>query len=339
MWYDSWVDRGVAPSPPSRRDGLIPALYEPSGNPALIYLAALRPASRRAMRSALNRVAGELFGWQETGKSRTPTVPFDQVPWHDLRFQHTSAIRARLADRHSPAAANQSLSALREVLKNASRIGLLPADDYQRAVDLRNVRSERLPAGRALSKEEFHALLRACQADRATTGLRDAALFGTAYVGGLRRSELVALDLADWTTDTGELRVRAGKGNKDRIVFLRNGAGQAFRDWIAVRGDWEGPVFVAVGRSGKLGAARLTPQAVFAVCQRRALDAGIRRFTPHDLRRTCASDMLDAGEDLATVQRHLGHASVQTTARYDRRGDDALVRAAARLPFPYESAD
>ncbi|MFN7953626.1 MAG: site-specific integrase [bacterium] len=78
-------------------------------------------------------------------------------------------------------------------------------------------------------------------------------------------------------------------------------------------------------------------QAVFELCRRRAGQARVPAFSPHDLRRSCASDLLDAGEDLATVQPHLGHASVQTTERYDQRGDEALIRAATRIPVRHSS--
>lgn len=305
----------------------------PAGNPALVYLSGLRPNSKRAMRVALNRVAAELVGAVGEGRHRRPQISFDQIPWHELRFQHVQALRARLGERYSPSAANQSLVAIREVLKAAWKLGLVDGDDYRKIIDVKSVKGTRLPRGRALSPAEFHALVRVCL-DGSSIGQRDAALVGVLYAGGLRRAEAVGLDLDSWSPDTFELRV-LGKGNKQRVVFIGNGAALALRDWISIRGSEPGPLFLPVTRHGRVVAKRLRTQAVFEVCRRRAEQARVPAFSPHDLRRSCASDLLDAGEDLATVQRHLGHSSPVITARYDRRSNVVLQRAAGRIHYPY----
>ena len=111
---------------------LDPVASAPSYNPAIVYLSGLSPNSKRAMRAALNRVAGELVGWVGKGRDRRPRVGFDEIPWQQLRFQHVSAIRARLGERYSPSAANQSLVAIREVLKAAWKLGLEWAEHERR---------------------------------------------------------------------------------------------------------------------------------------------------------------------------------------------------------------
>ena len=77
----------------------------------------------------------------------------------------------------------------------------------------------------------------------------------------------------------------------------------------------------------------MTPDAVLKIIRRRALQAGVESFSPHDFRRTFCSDLLDAGVDIVTVQKLAGHASPVTTAKYDRRGEEAKRRAAQRLGF------
>ena len=99
--------------------------------------------------------------------------------------------------------------------------------------------------------------------------------------------------------------------------------------WLALRGDTPGPLFWPVTKGGKLRPRRLSAQAMLYVTRRRGRGAGVERFSPHDLRRSFISDLLDAGADLSTVQKLAGHAQVQTTARYDRRGPACAQQSAA----------
>jgi site-specific recombinase XerD len=233
------------------------------------------------------------------------------------------------------------LAALRGVLKEAWRLGQMDAETYQRASDLRNVRSERLPTGRALTKRELQKLFRACSKSAGPIGARDAALISVLYGGGLRRSEAVSLDLEDYNPETGELRIRAGKGRKERTVYARNGSKDALEAWLTVRGDEAGPLFwPADGRGRKLVNRRMSDQAVRLMLMRRAKQARIsQHFSPHDLRRTFVSDLLEAGADMSVVQGMAGHSSIDTTARYDRRGEEAKRRAAELLHVPYKEQE
>jgi integrase len=175
-------------------------------------------------------------------------------------------------------------------------------------------------------------LFRAC--GTGAGGRRDAAVLACLY--GCRRSELVRLDRSDYDPASGRLRIRNAKGSKHRDVYLTNGAKAAMDAWLKVRGDEPGPLLVPVDAFGTLQVRRLHDQTIYAVCRRLTERAGVDHFTPHDLRRTYAGDMLDAGVDVALVQRLMGHASVATTVGYDRRPEEATRRAAsmARVPFP-----
>jgi site-specific recombinase XerD len=179
------------------------------------------------------------------------------------------------------------------------------------------------------------ALLAACSADETAAGARDAALIGLLYGAGLRRSEAVVLDVSDYDDATGMLVVRHGKGNRDRTVFATNGAADALADWLAVRGGTDGPLFLPVNKAGVIGGHRLTGQAILCILRRRASEGGVTRLSPHDLRRTFISDLLDLGADISTVQRLAGHAQVTTTTRYDRRGEATKRRASELLHVPY----
>ena len=314
---------------PAVPDDLLPAPVEdPARHPVAVYLARLAPGSRRSQRAALETMAGLLT---------SDRVGAEELPWHHLGYQHTQALRAALADRYSPATGNRHVAALRGVLREAWRLGLMSAEDLQRAMDLPAVRGERLPRGRALSRGELRALFESCRGG-SPADARDAALMGVLYAAGLRRAEVVTLEVADYDPETGALIIR-GKGNKERIAYIDNGAADAVAEWVTVRGDQPGPLFCPVTQTGEVVVRPMTDQAVYAILQSRASKAKVRAFSPHDLRRSCVSDLLDAGVDISVVQRFVGHANVTTTARYDRRGEQAKKKAAKSLHVPFAGTE
>jgi len=311
-------------------------------NPAAVYLARLdSPNSRRAMGNALTILARLLRSdrCDHPKRDRCPLCDPLSVSWASLRYQHCQALRAALSEQLSPSTTNLCLAALRGVLKETWRLGLMGAEEYHRAADLQGVRVSTLPAGRHLSRQEVQKLFVACAKDDTAIGRRDAALLAVLYGGGLRRTEVVGLDVADFDREQGVLRVRRGKGRKERQVPLMPGAPEALDDWLAVRGPEPGPLFFpSDGRSRGLVPRRMTAQAVYDMLRRRAAQARVADFSPHDLRRSYVSELLDAGADLSMVQRLAGHANVTTTQRYDRRGDEAMARAAALGAVPYRKA-
>ena len=310
--------------------------FDPARHPVLIYLASLSVGSRRTMKAALDAMAGLLTS------HRCDALSLD---WAQIRFQHGAALRAVLAQKYAPATANKMLAAWRGVLKAAWRLEILNSEDYGRAADLSAIRGETLPRGRALSGGELRSLLTSCASDLykdgnvRPAGVRDGAILCVLYGGGLRRSEVVDLNVGDYDADSGALTVRRGKGGKARLAYLPPGGASRVARWLEFRHRFsplDGPLFHPIHRSGKVFSTRLTDQAILALLQRRAVQAGLRPFSPHDLRRTFISDLLDAGADIATVQKLAGHANVQTTARYDRRGELAKQKAASLLHIPQE---
>src|SRR5436190_4445213 len=306
---------------------IVPATPLPlDRHPAHVYIARLSVGSRRTMTEALNVIARILTNGSASAEA---------LPWPALRYQHTATIRAALTEKYRPAMANKALAALRGVLKECWRLGYMTAEDYHRAADIPTVKSQTLPRGRALSAGEIASLMAACGRDSSPAGIRDAALVAVLYGAGLRRSEAVALDLSDYNTQSGELAVRDGKGRKDRLGYATNGSADALRDWLDARGSDSGPLFCNVNKGGRITIHRLSDQAVLHILKKRSDEAGVAKFSPHDLRRSFISDLLDAGADISTAQKLAGHSNVQTTARYDRRGEATKRKAAELLHLPY----
>lgn len=310
-------------------------------HPVSTYLAGLAESSRRPMRTNLETIAHFVSG----GRAKAM-----ELAWWKLRYQHTSLVRSTLAETYAPATANLMLSAMRGVLKACFRLGYMSADDLQRAADVPPVRGSRLPPGRAIERGELYDLFRICYTDdKKSRGARDAAIFALLYVCGLRRSEVVSLDLADYDPDTLEVKVR-GKGNKERINYAEGGADRAINLWIGLRGDMEGALLLPVNKGGRIVyeredadgvkvAARMSDQAIYDVVRRRQREAGVKKLSPHDFRKTFIGDLLDAIGDLSAAQQLAGHADPGTTARYDRRGERAKRKAASHLHVPYFGDD
>ncbi|HKP54348.1 MAG TPA: tyrosine-type recombinase/integrase [Chloroflexia bacterium] len=300
----------------------------PDRHPAAVYLARLAAGSRRTMAGALDVIAGLLTSYRCNKET---------LNWGALRYQHTAAIRALLADLYAPATANKMLAALRGVLREAWRLGYMEAEEFHRAADIPSIKGTSIPRGRAVSADEMRLLFAACHRDNTSAGRRDSALIAVLYGCGLRRSEVVALDLSDYDAETGALRVHSGKGNRGRVSYAAaDGSRPAIAGWLATRSKAPGPLFCPINKGGKVTLRRITDQAVRNILNKRAAEAGVAQFSPHDLRRTMIGDLLDAGADISTVQRLAGHSNVTTTARYDRRGEAAKRKAAGLLSVPFD---
>src|SRR5262249_21803595 len=295
-------------------------------HPVGAYLASLSPGSRRTQAAALDLIAQLLGAPDARG-----------LPWQYLGPQHTVYVREALAARLAPATVNRALAALRRTLKWAWRLGLMTSEAYARAADVPTVTGGTVARGRALDPGELRALFTAIAAHpHQTIRARDAALLATLYGGGLRRAEVVALDVEDYDGATGALVVRHGKGRRHGLVYLTHGGRAALAAWLAVRGLDGGALFPAVTRHGRLlPTRRLSPHAVWDWLARLHRRAGVAKCAPHDLRRSFISDLLDGGADLSAAQQLAGHASPTTTVRYDRRAEAAKQRAAALLHVPY----
>lgn len=311
---------------------MAPDLVPPETNPYEVYLGQLQGESLRTMRGCLDRLARLLAGVRlddptpEEVAAGTPVVTGAWVPWWELRYAHTAALRAvMIAPRPdgstwSASHVNKHLSALRRVLKESWRLGLMDAEDYQRAIDLAGVEANRVPAGRDVAEDELDALLLAC--DDTPLGVRDAAVIATIYATGVRRSEAAGLSLASYSIRDRTIRV-IGKGNKERIVPVSRAALPYLEAWLRIRGSKPGALFCPVLKGGKIVIRYLNSQTIADLIDRRERQAGlVLPVNPHDLRRTLTGDLLDDGADIVTVQEILGHADVRTTAKYDRRGLD-----------------
>jgi site-specific recombinase XerD len=170
-----------------------------------------------------------------------------------------------------------------------------------------------------ITATELQRLLRG-PVGESVTALRDRAILELLFSTGLRVSELCSLN-ADLDLSRYEFSVR-GKGEKVRVVFLSPSAKKVVADYLKKRKDMGDALFVS--EHGK-DARRINARAVQRIVKRYAIKAGItRKVTPHVIRHVFATDMLEAGADLRSVQALLGHANIATTQVYTHVTDKHL---------------
>lgn len=284
------------------------------------------PQTVRAYRSDLDRFAE--FWEREFGESGASKTPLSRVDTLAVRSYLASLHRARLASRSLA----RHLSTLRSFFRWACREGHLEKNPA------RAIPAPRLPKTlpRAMTLPDTERLLEADE--DALFPERDRALFELLYATGLRVSEAAGLDLEDVDFASRLLRV-IGKGNKERIAPFGETAGDSLAAYLperarrrkgnpaAEREEGE-PLFVNA-RGG-----RLTTRSMARLLKHRLRAAGLpAEISPHALRHSFATHLLEAGADLRAIQELLGHASLSTTQKYTHL-DAARLREVYRRAHP-----
>jgi integrase/recombinase XerC len=233
-------------------------------------------------------------------------------------------LRTYLADLHERGLARTSVARRLATLRSFYRF--LMRRGRARANPARELATPRLPKRLPshLPIDESEALLRA-PFPSTTAGARDRAVVELLYATGVRVAELAGLDLPDVDLREGMVRV-TGKGGKERVVPVGRKALEALGSYLGPRARGSGPLFLNE-RGG-----RLTARSLHRIVRARARAAGLhRRVSPHTLRHTFATHLLDAGADLRLIQELLGHARLGTTQKYTHVN-------AARLMKVYDAA-
>jgi integrase len=301
----------------------------PKPSPVTAYLDSLEmPSSQRTMKGTLKSVALSLGA-----------ADVAAVDWAAFDVATAMAFRARLAERVrkgtvAPLSANLRIAAIRGVLKTACLMDLITTGQLHKlGVVLKPFHGTTRRVGRALGHEEIGGLFAYCGRQQEPLRSRNLALLAVLLVGGLRRSEVVALDLADWHPAERALTF-LGKGQKPRTVYVSHQAAHYIQAWVRVRGAHEGPLFHPMTPRRTIAVRRCSNEAVYEFLERTSRHARIEAVRPHDCRRTMVSSLLGASTDVLTVMRQSGHSSARLVQAYDRRPDAAQRRAVELLACP-----
>ncbi|MGT3214584.1 tyrosine-type recombinase/integrase [Yersinia enterocolitica] len=282
------------------------------------YIGGLAPSGRRGITSLLNRSSGILKRGADA----------DNYPWEQLNYAAVAKVRAALLDYgYAVSSVNMALSALRSMAQTAFNLNCMDAETLARIRSVKRVSGDIQRKGRALDKSEIRALIQAAkQHPQPVRRCRDVAIVLTLCGTGLRAGELVKLERRDY--DNGILTVRQGKGRKYREIHVADTVNKAIRAWLKVSSkETENALFSRIQRNGKAASKLLTTTGLTGILAELQQSSGIARFTPHDMRRTFITRLLEQGVDINTVRQLAGHSDISTTTRYDYRDEDMKVNA------------
>ena len=252
----------------------------------------------------------------------------DFIEWYcsepRLAFNKTVVTRYRIAleqRRYAPSTINLRLAAVRRLAYEASDCGLLSPDlAADLAAGIRRVKGAKrlgVRVGNWLTAEQGKKLL-AVHSGKQLRDLRNYAVLAMLLGCGLRRAELVAVNIEDFERREGHwvLADLIGKGRHMRTIPVPSWVKSAVDDWISAAGLSAGTLFRALSKTGQIRGRGFTAKVIWSIVREAASSCGIGVIAPHDLRRTCARFCHQAGGELEQIQFLLGHVSVQTTERY-----------------------
>jgi integrase len=296
-------------------------------SPATTYLATLGPGSQRAMAQALATLVG-LAG------ARPETDPAD-FDWSAIDGDSALAIRRQLTEQYAPATTNKMLAALRGVMRAARDLGLIDEARYQQVARIRSVKVVPVDDEVILTQAQLRKLFKSTAADLGATGRRDAAILATILATGLRRGEAVELNLDNLDMRGGHLHVAGETADRVRTSPLDSGALAAMADWVEVRGDDPGPLFLPTVRGGALRLRRMTDQALYLLIKQIGVRAGMPELTSRMLRRTMIVRAIAGGADRDALTQRAGHMSWLNARAFDDLADLAKRRRIKDEPLPY----
>lgn len=296
-----------------------------TSSPYNVYLNSLASTGRSAMATLLNQCT-LLLGYEGAA---------EHYPWHQLTFEQVHLVRSQLVEfGYAVNTINMSLAGLRGVTKAAFNLGTTNADNLLRISAVKSIKGSAVRTGRRLSRDEVKQLLIACNSlPHPARTARDKALLLIGVGAGLRCSEICSLTLENIDQSSGLLQVIEGKGRKQRQIYLAGSILKALQKWLKHRHSQPGPLFTSILKSGTPTSKPLSPSGLTHALKGVQTIAGSPTFTPHDMRRTFITQLLEKGIDLNTVRQLAGHSDVSTTVRYDKRDEQWQKDASQGIAF------
>jgi integrase/recombinase XerD len=301
-------------------------------SPSTKYLLSLQSEqSKTTMLSHLNKVAA-YFGIDN----------HHEFYWESLTSDVVYLLRSKLLEENlAPSTINTAMNAVKKTCEFAFISRLMTHEEYARVKLVDRVKGKRVRSQRELTKDEIQTFIKGCQ-DGTYMGLRDLSIFLLMVGCGLRRGELVNVQLKDIDLDSKKILIK-GKGNKHRSNWMPQLTIDCIKEYIEelhTNSSPEDYLFVrffkhdepldhvVIGKDGKAKEMKLALSSVNHILKQRGGLASVVKFKPHDLRGTYATKMLRDGKEISVVCLLLGHSSIETTRVYDLRKDEEAKSSA-----------
>ena len=278
------------------------------------YLRAERGSSPETVRAYMSDLA-QLTEWLEERE-------LGHVGARDVAPEHLRGFVAARFDENQPSSIARKISAIRSFFRFLHKKGHISASP----ADVLQTPKVRIPLKNYLNVDEVFRLLDGARPE-GPLGLRDMAMWELGYGCGLRISEIAGLQIVDVDLQSRWLRT-IGKGDKERVVPLGGKAITAVERYLAVRGELVAPETPDGALFLNFRGGRLTTRSMRRLFKEHLIRAGLdTSITPHGLRHSFATHLLDSGADLRGIQELLGHSSLSTTQRYTHVSIDRLADA------------
>lgn len=306
------------------RDLIIPPVIRDDKCPIYAYLASLKSINSKktairvlqAVAKHLNQANYYCIIWQN----------FDRNTLNQL-------IQILLTKNKAPDTISLYISVIKRVLYEAYLLDLIETKHWERVKSVQKPAAGRQKKHKVLSELEFEELLHSIDvtSSNSVMAIRDKAIFHLFIGCGLRRVELVNLTINNIVLDTQTI-IFEGKGRRQREVKLHALTLKALLEWLSIRGNMAGPVFVRVYKSGSLPAwlinkesniTGLSTESMYMLCKKYGLLD--KKIAPHSLRRSYATILDSNGADIKHIAKLMGHSSIKTTERYIQLDDQEVM--------------
>lgn len=293
-----------------------------SDNPVDIYLGRLAKSGRRSMSSQLKQIA-KFMKWERH---------LNECLFYCLSFSDLESIKRHcIAEGKAARTINHLIQGLRAIAKIANHLDLISDKQLKPFLTISLLNTQPSERGKALDGNDVIKLISAMKTDNSSKGKRDLALLSVLLSSGLRRSEIVKLKVQDIDFESKSVIVVKGKGNKKRVQFLPDWSFEILIEWLNCKPDKSNFAFTSTHKTQI--AKPLSTATIYQIVTHNTKNTLGFKCSPHDLRRTFVTELLNQNVDIATVSKMAGHANISTTQIYDKRGDEALIRAAKNLTF------
>ncbi|RLV57766.1 site-specific integrase [Parashewanella curva] len=293
-----------------------------TASPYALYLSRLSENSQRSIHSQMRSIA-KLMNWDDSSyEDKLSEVDYEQI----------LVIRSCLTHAcWSPRSINRAVTAIKNIVKTAALLGQA---EVKQASDLQSVKQMKFAdhQGTPLTSKQVNQLFILLDFENGALAARNRAIFALFLGTGLRRSELADLKLADYNPNDHSLSV-IGKGNKYRVIFLPKWVTLHLEQWLKHRGKKAGYLMCWCAKQGKTTLQRAMSHHTLYRLENTLKKIGIQNASPHDLRRTYVTRLLEQGIDINTVRQMAGHANVATTTIYDKRDQAVMKKAAEQLSY------